>query len=119
LSIASPTAPAAATADASASPSKAWPLRYAAAAMLAMGATVALVATQPWNTNSPTNDEHFIAMASFEQNLDAFFALEDVEDGNLSEAMTEWEIWSQTVDAEIDTGLSDFEWFETGEDGAL
>lgn len=124
LSIASPMAPAAVTADASASPSKAWPLRFAAAAMLAMGATITLVATQPWSTNSTINQGGDIALTSFEQDLDAFFALEELEDGNLSEAVTAWEIWAQTVDTEIDTslsgiGLTDFQWIDDGEDGAL
>mgnify|MGYP003123251804 CR=1 FL=1 len=124
LSIASPDEPAATPAAPSASLSKAWPLRYAAAAMLAMGATVTLVATQPWSMNSPANDGHEIALASFEQDLDAFFALEELEDGNLSEAVTEWEIWAQTLDTEIDTslsgiGLTDFQWIDDGEDGAL
>lgn len=101
------------------SPSRIWSLRYAAAALLATGATLTIVATQPWASNGVPS-EHTIALASFEQDLDAFFELESMDDGNLSEAVTEWEIWAQSLDTDIDSSLDGYDWDDlTLDDGAL
>ena len=99
--------------------SKLWSLRYAAAAVLATGTTLIIVGAQPW-ANTTSNDQSTIALVSLEQDLDAYFALEPMEDGNLSEALTEWDIWAQSVDTDIDSSLTEYEWDEfTSDDGAL
>jgi len=99
--------------------SRVWSLRYAAAAMLATGTTLIIVGAQPW-ANSSSNDQSTIALVSLEQDLDAYFALEPMEDGNLSEALTEWDIWAQSVDTDIDSSLTGYDWDEyTSDDGAL
>lgn len=100
--------------------SRFWSLRYAAAAVLATGTTLVIVGTQPWA--SPIgNTQPAIALVSLvESDLDAFFALESMDDGNLAEAVTDWEFWAQSVDTEIDSSLSGYDWGDfTSDDGAL
>lgn len=105
--------------DKSGKASKFWALRLAAAAALATGTTLVIVGTQPWNSMKTTPPVGF-ELAAFEQDLDAYFALETVDDGNLSDAVTEWEIWAQSVDTEIDSTLIGLDWDEpTWDDGAL
>jgi len=97
-----------------------WTLRLAAAAALATGTTLLIVAAQPWANSGPTGTTNEIALVSFEQDMDAFFSLETLEDGDLSEAVTEWEIWAQSVDMDIDSTLTGYDWFESEtDDGAL
>jgi hypothetical protein len=98
---------------------KFWSLRLAAAAALATGTTLVIVGTQPWASNTGGSLPE-VTLASFEQDLNAFFELESVDDGNLSEAVSEWEIWAQSVDMEIDSSLIGLEWDEPiWDDGAL
>ncbi len=102
--------------------SKVWSLRIAAAAVLATGTTLMIVGAQPWQSSSHTDNPSAaeISLASFEQDLEDYFALETIDDGNLSEAVTDWEIWAQSVDTEIDSTLLELEWAETiYDDGAL
>ena len=100
------------------------PMRYAAAAILATGVTLTIVANQPWEIQANPGNAT-IALVSLEQDLDAFFELETMDTGNLSEAVTEWEIWAQAVDAELNTsietdGIAEEDWFDSySESGAL
>jgi hypothetical protein len=96
-------------------------LRFAAAAAILMGTSVVLWSTQPWATNTGgATNSGVTLVASLDQDLDAFFALESLDDGALSEAVTDWEIWAESVDTDIDTTLVSFDWFESAaDDGAL
>lgn len=92
-------------------------MRLAAAAVLATGTTLIIVGTKPWATTPGTPGAQ-IELASLEHDLDAFFALESVDIGNLDEAFTDWEIRAQSVD--LDAELDDYQWSDLGsEDGAL
>ena len=98
-----------------------WSLRYAAAAILATGTTLLIVGTQPWASSPHSGpNQPTIALASLEQDLDAYFALESMDDGNLAEAVTDWEFWAQSIDTDIDSSISGYDWDEyTSDDGAL
>jgi|GEM_PF-5324805 len=100
-------------------PSRMWALRIAAAAVLATGTTIIIVASQPW-ANSTSMSQSEMVLTSLEQDFDDYFALESVDDGNLSEALVEWEIWAQSVGSEIDLSLAEMEWNDPEfEGGAL
>ncbi len=97
-----------------------WSIRVAAAAILATGTTLLIVAAQPWSSTSPEITAQSMALVSFEQSMDDFFALESLDDGQLAEAVTDWEIWAQSVGTDLDSTLTDFDWYEsTPDDGAL
>ncbi len=97
-----------------------WSIRIAAAAVLATGTTLLIVAAEPWSSGTPETPDQRMALVSFEQNMDDFFALESLDDGQLAEAVTDWEIWAQSVDTDLDTTLTGFDWHESGlDDGAL
>lgn len=97
-----------------------WSLRFAAAVALAAGTTLLIVDTNPWSSNVGLPAPVITLASSFEQNLDDYFALESLDDGNLSEAVTEWEIWAQSVDMDIDSTLTGFDWYEPAtDDGAI
>ncbi|MGV6813766.1 MAG: hypothetical protein ACWA5W_02010 [Phycisphaerales bacterium] len=92
-------------------------MRLAAAAVLATGTTLIIVGAKPWAT-TPGALGGQIELASLEHDLDAFFALESVDIGNLDEAFTDWEIRAQSVD--LDAELDDYQWGDLeSEDGAL
>ena len=96
-------------------------IRFAAAAALLFGATVVIWSAQPWasSSNTPGLGELTLA-ASIDQDLDAFFALESLDDDDLAEAVTDWEIWAESVDTDMDTTLAGYDWYESvSEDGAL
>ena len=104
----------------STSSNRLWSLRYAAAAILATGTTLLIVGTQPWASSPAGAIQPMITLTSLEQDLDAFFALESMDDGNLSEAVTDWEFWAQSIDTDIDSSPSGYGWDEfTSDDGAL
>ncbi|PCI11237.1 hypothetical protein COB72_01465 [bacterium] len=101
-----------------------WSLRYAAAAVLATGTTLVIVGTQPWASSSAIPAVEITLAASIDEDFDAFFALEPLDDGGLDDAVTEWELWAQTIDAELDPSLDglldESGWYEsTLDDGAL
>ena len=97
-----------------------WSIRIAAAAVLATGTTLLIVAAQPWSSATPESADQRMALVSFEQDMDDFFALESLDDGLLAEAVTDWEIWAQSVDTDLDSTLTGFDWYEsTSDDGAL
>ncbi len=97
-----------------------WSIRVAAAGLLATGTTLLIVTAQPWSSTSPHPLDHRMALVSFEQDMDDFFALESLDDGQLAEAVTDWEIWAQSVDTDLDSTLTGFDWYEsTSDDGAL
>jgi hypothetical protein len=103
-----------------------WNLRMAAAAAIATFATLGIVVSQPWklgNQGSPTNptpNTGAWTLASFEQDLDAFFALEDHDTGEIEEGVASWELWAQTIDTDFSTdSLADELGFSTNDDGAL
>lgn len=96
-----------------------WSIRVAAAAVLATGTTLLIVGTQPWS-NSSGVAAHEIALVSIQNDFDEFLALENMDDGHLSEAVTDWEIWAQSVGSDLDTSLIGIDWFDfSSEDGAL
>ena len=103
----------------------AWKFRFAAAALLATATTLSIVATQPWSSGSgsPSADQPSPAstwsLASFEQDLDAYLSLEDVGDDQLDDAVADWELWAQTLDADVDTGLFDSDLYIDLNDGAI
>ncbi|MDF1808401.1 MAG: hypothetical protein P1U42_01765 [Phycisphaerales bacterium] len=100
-------------------PNRLWTLRIAAAAVLATGTTIVIVSSQPW-ANSPAMSQSQMVLTSLEQDFDDYFALESVDDGNLSEALAEWEIWAQSVGSEMDLSLSEMDWEDSDfEGGAL
>ncbi len=84
--------------------------RYAAA-LLAAGATLAIIAARPWRSPPPSPSPADPAtsgswsLASFERDLDEYLELEAADDGQLSGAVTEWEIWAQAVDTEIESSM--------------
>lgn len=103
-------------------PERFWSLRLAAAAALATGTTLVIVGTRPWAPSATPNipGAQLTLAASMDQDFDAFFALESLDDGNLSEAVSEWEIWAQSLDTEFNSSLSTSDWYDsTLDDGAL
>lgn len=100
-----------------------WKLRIAAAFVMVSGVTLSLLVLKPWAmqpTETPASNTGTWSLASFEEDLDAYLALDEVGDESLDEAVTNWELWAQTIDTSIDTellgsgiGLSDLS------DGAL
>lgn len=84
-----------------------WKLRIAAALVLVSGLTLGLVVLQtPLATNiHPEPGTNAWTLASFEQDLDAYLALEEVGDDSLDEAVANWELWAQTIDTDFDTEL--------------
>ena len=103
-------------------PERFWSFRLAAAAALATGTTLIIVGTRPWAPSGTPNTAgtQLTLAASMEQDFDAFFALESLDDGNLSEAVSEWEIWAQSLGTEFDSTLDDSHWYDsTLDDGAL
>lgn len=86
-----------------------WSMRIAAAAVLATSATLVIVGSKPWaTTQSP--DMASMTLASLEQDLDAYFSLEEIDVGKLDEALTEWELWAQSVDTELDAEFAEYGW---------
>lgn len=97
-----------------------WSMRIAAAAVLVTGTTLLVVGTKPWANSPVVVPAHEIALASIQNDFDEFLALESMDDGHLSEAVTDWEIWAQSVDSDLDTSLIGFDWYDfNSEDGAL
>jgi hypothetical protein len=96
-----------------------WSIRLAAAAVLATGTTLLIVGTRPW-MNSTIDNAHAITLTALETDLDAFFDLESQDESDLTEALTEWEIWAQSIDTDIDSSLIGIEYSEINlDDGAL
>jgi hypothetical protein len=94
-----------------------WVLRIAAGVALFASLTAVLIGTKPW-ANTDTPDPFTLQLMSLETDLDAFFELEAVDDGNLTEAVTDWEIWAQSVDTDIDSSEYGFDWTDNlSEDG--
>ncbi len=93
-----------------------WKLRIAAALTLTTAVALSLVATKPWVGPAPAPaDQGPLAtkvtqkpawnLVSFEQDLDAYLALEEVGDDALDDAVANWELWAQTIDTDFDTEL--------------
>jgi hypothetical protein len=85
-----------------------WKWRIAAGLLLVSVASLGLVITQPWATTldaMPTNTDTSWSLTSFEQDLDAYLALDAVGDDQLDEAVADWELWAQTIDQSFDTEL--------------
>jgi len=108
------------------------PARYraAAAALLATAATLGIVALQPWSNpatppqpsptaNAVANTANAWSLASFEQDLDAYLALDDVGNDQLDEAVADWELWAQTIDTEVEAMFLDPELLSELNDGAI
>lgn len=108
--------------------------RAAAAALLATAATLGIVALQPWSNPAPVpqpvptanaapnagpNVANTWSLASFEQDLDAYLALEDVGNDQLDEAVADWELWAQTIDTEVDAMFLDPDLLGELNDGAI
>ncbi|MFG0245252.1 MAG: hypothetical protein ACF8MF_04270 [Phycisphaerales bacterium JB052] len=102
---------------------KVWKYRIAAALLLGASATLGLLATQPWASNpmqpSPQAPQSTLSLTSFEQDIDAFLALEEVGDDQLDEAVADWELWAQTIDADVEASFPDMDLFDTTNDGAI
>jgi hypothetical protein len=100
-----------------------WDARLAIAAVVALMATLSIVAVKPWagSPNAPKqNDNVNWSLASFEEDIDAYLALDELGDGSIAEAVADWEVWAQTIETDFDSdllgselGISDFD------DGAL
>ena len=87
--------------------SAAWKWRIAAGLLLASATTLTLVMTQPWASSSdsiPANTGSW-SLTSFEQDLDAYLALDEVGDAQLDEAVADWELWAHTIDHDLDNEL--------------
>ncbi|MEZ6165300.1 MAG: hypothetical protein R3B67_12805 [Phycisphaerales bacterium] len=85
-----------------------WDLRIAAAAAIALMATLSMVMVKPWAhspTNAPDNNSMSWSLASFEEDLDAYLALDELGDGSITEAVADWELWAQTIETDFDTDL--------------
>lgn len=85
-----------------------WKLRIAAGLLLVTGVTLSLIVIKPWASQqvvTPENNTGAWSLASFEQDLDAYLALEEVGDDSLDDAVANWELWAQTIDTDIDTEL--------------
>lgn len=101
--------------------------RTAAAALLATAATLTIVAFQPWSSPAtqpqpaPTANANANAwsLASFEQDLDAYLALETLGTDRLDEAVADWELWAQTIDTEVDAMSINHELLGDLNDGAI
>lgn len=100
-----------------------WSIRVAAAALLATASTLLIVAALRTGAAQPPSSPTApgFSLASFEQDLDAYLSLEPVDGGEeLTEAVTDWELWAQSLDTEIDTALYGLDLTEPFEDdGAL
>lgn len=85
-----------------------WDLRVAAAAAIALMATLSVVVVKPW-ANTPVrpapNGNVNWSLASFEEDLDAYLALDELGDGSIAEAVADWELWAQTIETDFDTDL--------------
>lgn len=101
--------------------------RTAAAAILATAATLTIVVFQPWSSpdtqpqpapNANANANAW-SLASFEQDLDAYLALETLGTDRLDEAVADWELWAQTIDTEVDAMSLDHELLGDLNDGAI
>ena len=88
--------------------SQPWSMRIAAAAVLAIGTTLVIVSAQPWATSPASSPEHEITVASLSSHLDEYFSLESVDDGQITEAITDWEIWAQSIDTDLYTDNFDY-----------
>jgi len=112
-----------------------WRFRIAAAALLATGTTVVVVGLQASNSapeqappiatgtpgpaQAPQNDSGW-TLASFERDLDEYFELDaSLDDGDLTEAVTEWEIRAQAVDADLDASIYGYELGGLDGEGAI
>lgn len=98
-----------------------WSFRIATAAAIAGFATLGIVISQPWkNTSRPNTpaaapNQGTWTLASFEADLNAYYALEDELSGTqIDEAVADWELWAQTIEADFnadtladDLGLDD------------
>ena len=98
----------------------AWRWRYAAAAALAMAATLGIVISQPWHGSAAPDpvapNQGAWTLASFEQDLDAYMSMDQLETDTIDEAVANWEIWAQTIETEFDSdaishefGIADFQ----------
>lgn len=109
---------------ASAQRSGVWKFRIAAALLLGASATLGLLATQPWSASGPLQPvqqapQSTLSLTSFEQDIDAYLALEEVGDDHLDEAVADWELWAQTIDADVEASFLDMDLFDTTNDGAI
>jgi len=96
-----------------------WSIRMAAAAILTTGTTLLIVGARPW-MNSTVDNTHAITLTALETDLDAFFDLESQDESDLTEALTEWEIWAQSIDTDMDSSLIGIEYSDINpDDGAL
>lgn len=85
-----------------------WKLRAAAAVLLVTGVSLSLLVIKPWSTttiSTPQSNAGTWTLASFEQDLDAYMALDEVGDESLDDAVANWELWAQTIDTDLDTEL--------------
>lgn len=110
----------------SASGSRRWNLRFAAAAALATATTLSIVATQPWKSGAPLPESPTSAsqgvwtLASFEEDIDAYLTLDEHESDSLDEAVASWELWAQTIESDLDAdSLNDEYGISDLHDGAL
>jgi len=103
--------------------SPAWKFRIAAAMFLATATTLGIVAVQPWSSGptqpAPTDSTSTWSLASFEQDFDAYLALDEVGDDQLDEAVADWELWAQTIDTDVDASYLDQDLFGEPTDGAI
>lgn len=104
-----------------------WNFRMAAAAAIATFATLGIVISQPWqNTGgmispAPSTNQGAWTLAAFEQELDAYYALEDELGGTqIDEAVADWELWAQTIESDFDSdSLADDLGFDDLYEGAI
>lgn len=104
-----------------------WNFRIAAAALLATATTLGIVATQPWKTgplpttsNQPASNQGTWSLASFEEDLDAYLSLDELENDSIDEAVASWELWAQTIESDFDAGTINDEYgISDIQDGAI
>lgn len=99
-------------------------LRYAAGALLATGVTLTILAARTWDSSPPVPERPASngnwSLASFERDLDEYLDLETVDDGRLSDAVAEWEIWAQAVGTDIESSMYGGDLYTpTSDEGAL
>lgn len=97
-----------------------WRFRYAAL-LLVGGAALAVVATRPWGSaptpTPPVAGAPNWSLASFERDLDEYLTLESLDDGQLTGAVTEWEIWAQAVGTEIESSMYGDDLYTSDDEG--
>ncbi len=104
-------------------PRRRWSPRLAAAAAIALVATLSVVVVKPWASSTPGVDSPNTpawSLASFEEDLDAYLSLDEQDDDQIDEAVANWELWAQTIESDFAANQLDSDLGITGyNDGAL